>query len=76
MELLLDNINESENVHKCIGVKVGESIIFKCPKCAYIRVLNTRNNRTFSKNDIDWSILHTGTFAKNVDVREIVLCKN
>lgn len=76
MEILLDNINESEKVHKCIGVRVGESIIFKCPKCSYIRVLNIRNNRTFSKNDIDWRILHTGTFAKNIDVKDIVLNNN
>lgn len=76
MELLLNKINESEHVHRCIGVIEGKYIIFKCPRCTYIRVLNTQNNRTFAKNDDDKNVLHTGTFAKNMDITKVVLCKN
>lgn len=32
----------TENTHFCVGMMIGEWVVFTCPHCDYIRYLNIR----------------------------------
>jgi len=48
--------------HKCVGVREGEWLIFKCTSCNYIRKINTKTGKSQTENS-SFEILHEGTFS-------------
>lgn len=49
--------------HKCVGVKEGNWLIFKCCECSYIRKINLKTGKSKTYNS-DFDILHEGSFSE------------